>query len=95
MERCCELIEATPLHEDVEAQYDPKRERARVRNFLADQRMTEFERITGIPTHEPIRFNRDQKVSRDRRFSPALVSSLDHSKLSSAGTFPQYIVPGL
>ena len=42
MERCCELLEATPLQEEVEAQYDLKRERARVRDFLADPRLAEL-----------------------------------------------------
>jgi hypothetical protein len=44
MERCCELLEQTPLREEVEAQYDGNRERAKVRSFLIDQRLTELKR---------------------------------------------------
>lgn len=42
MERCCELIDATPLQEEVEGRYDLKRERAKIRDFLADQRLAEL-----------------------------------------------------
>lgn len=42
MDRCCELIEATLSNEEVEAQYDTKGERERVRNFLADQRLAKL-----------------------------------------------------
>jgi hypothetical protein len=39
MERCCQLLEQTPLLEEVEAQYDVKRERAKIRDFCTDQRL--------------------------------------------------------
>ena len=42
MERCCELLDSTPFHEEVAAQYELKRERARVRDYLADQRLAEL-----------------------------------------------------
>lgn len=42
MERCCELVEAVPLQEEVEAQYNVKTERTKIRDFLADQRLAEL-----------------------------------------------------
>jgi transposase InsO family protein len=42
MERCCQLLEQTPLLEEVEAQYDAKRERAKVRDFCIDRRLAEL-----------------------------------------------------
>jgi len=42
MGRCCELLEVTPLQEEVEGQYHLKHERAKVREFFADQRLAEL-----------------------------------------------------
>lgn len=42
MERCCELLERTPCHEEVESQYQLKQERARVRQFATDQQLAEL-----------------------------------------------------
>lgn len=42
MERCCELLEATPSQEDVESQYQLKQERAKVREFSTDQQLAEL-----------------------------------------------------
>jgi hypothetical protein len=42
MEHCCELLETTPLQEEVEGQYQLKQERARVRRFTTDQRLAEL-----------------------------------------------------
>ena len=42
MERCCELLGSTPPQEEVEAQYHLKQERAKVRDFCADQRVAEL-----------------------------------------------------
>jgi hypothetical protein len=42
MERCCELVEAVPLQEEVAARYDLKRERVKIRDFLTDQRVAEL-----------------------------------------------------
>jgi transposase InsO family protein len=42
MERCCELLEATPHQEEVEGQYHVKHERAEVRVFCADQRLAKL-----------------------------------------------------
>ena len=47
MESCCELIEAVPLQEEVDARYDLKREPVSVRNFLADQRIAELKGCLG------------------------------------------------
>ncbi len=40
MERCCQLLEATPLQEEVEAAYDLKRVQAKVRDFLRRVQLT-------------------------------------------------------
>jgi len=42
MERCCELLEATPSQEEVGSQYQPKQERAKVREFFTDQQLAEL-----------------------------------------------------
>jgi transposase InsO family protein len=42
MERCCELLDVTPLQEEVEGQYHLKHERTKVREFFADQRLAEL-----------------------------------------------------
>jgi transposase InsO family protein len=42
MERCCQLLEQTPLLEEIETQYDAKRERAKVRDFCIDRRLAEL-----------------------------------------------------
>jgi transposase InsO family protein len=44
MERCCQLLEQTPLLEEVEAQYGTKRERAKVRDFMTDQQLAGLKR---------------------------------------------------
>lgn len=42
MERCCEILEATPLQEEVEGQYQLKQGHVRVRRFTTDQRLAEL-----------------------------------------------------
>ena len=42
IERCCELLQGSPLHEEVAAQYELKHERVRVRDYLADLRLAEL-----------------------------------------------------
>jgi transposase InsO family protein len=42
MERCCELLDATPQQEEVEGRYHLKHERAKVRDFSAEQRLAEL-----------------------------------------------------
>jgi transposase InsO family protein len=44
MERCCQLLDQTPLLEEVEAQYGAKLTRAKVRDFMTDQRLAELKR---------------------------------------------------
>lgn len=43
MDPCCELLESTPLQEEVEGQYQLKQERARVPRFATDQQLAELQ----------------------------------------------------